>query len=55
MSETNVDGGSVGPTNGKIIADQFKRLKFGDRFFFNHKDEGNVRPLGDVANQNIMK
>jgi len=55
MSETNVDGGSVGPTNGKIIADQFKRLKFGDRFFFNHKEEGNVRPLGAVANQNIMK
>ena len=55
MSETVVNGGSVGPTNAKVIADQFVKLKFGDRFFYNHKEERNAHPLGNVANNMVMR
>jgi len=53
--ETIVDGGEVGRTNGKIIADQFERLKYGDRFFFTHRNNNNARGLGPVARENAMK
>ena len=55
LFETPVPGGEVGPTNGKIIADQFERLKYGDRFFFNHNGKGNARGLGPVAQRNIIR
>jgi len=55
MSETVVNGGIVGPTNAKVIADTFVKLKFGDRFFYNHKEEGNAHPLGNVANNMVMR
>ena len=55
LFERPADGGEVGPTNGKIIADQFQRLKYGDRFFFNHKSTGHTRGLGKVANKNIFR
>jgi len=58
VGETSVRGGVVGPTFACLIADQFRRLKFGDRFFYTHtnanglskvvKDEILQRTLGDV-------
>merc|ERR1712142_296349 len=55
LFETPLPGGEVGPTNAKIIADQFERLKYGDRFFFNHKETSNARGLGSVARKNVMR
>ena len=58
VGETSVRGGVVGPTFACLIADQFRRLKFGDRFFYTHtnanglpkvaKDQILQRTLGDV-------
>ena len=33
----------------------FERLKFGDRFFFNHRTSDNARGLGPVALRNVMR
>ena len=50
-------GGEVGETNAKIIADQFHKLKFGDRFFFSHeKDyENNVPGLPIELKKQIFR
>jgi len=39
LSENHLSDGVVGPTFGCIIAQQFNRLKFGDRFFFTTEGE----------------
>ena len=41
--------------NGKILADQFRRLKFGDRFFYSHEKLGNVPGLPPTLRQNVFK
>ncbi|XP_052237798.1 myeloperoxidase-like [Dreissena polymorpha] len=40
LSEKPVFGGTLGPTMECIIGDHFRRLKFGDRFFYHNKDTG---------------
>lgn len=38
ISEPSVRGGIVGETFGHVIGDQFKRLRFGDRFWHETPD-----------------
>ncbi len=40
LGEWAVEGGLVGPVTSCIMADQFKRLKDGDRFFYENGDMG---------------
>jgi len=38
IAEISLEGALQGPTNAGIIANQFKKLMVGDRFFYSHKD-----------------
>ncbi len=40
LAEAHVNGGSIGQTFTKIIADQFQRLRDGDRFFYLNQFRG---------------
>jgi len=55
LFEKPEDFGEVGKTNGRIIADTFSRLMYGDRFFFTHKADNNARGLEPVALKNVMR
>ena len=39
LAEYYVPGGFVGPTFGTILGQQYKRVKFGDRYWFEHGNE----------------
>ncbi len=63
IAEIPFDGGVVGRTFNCLLSEQFKRLKFGDRFFFTHSDQAGafnneqldqlrVRNLGDIICDN---
>ena len=43
LSETPSEPGKLGPTFSCIIGEQFRNLKFGDRFFFTHENTGMVK------------
>ena len=58
LAEDHVPGGSVGQLTGRIIGDQFERLRAGDRFFFENQFSGPVlrdletTKLADVIRRN---
>lgn len=39
LSEHPLPGAIVGPTFACLVADEFKALKFGDRFYYEHGDQ----------------
>lgn len=44
ISETNVDGGNIGPTFACLFAQQFRNLKVGDRFFYENSGPQEFNP-----------
>ncbi|KAH6921700.1 hypothetical protein HPB50_004118 [Hyalomma asiaticum] len=53
ITETSVQGGLVGPTFACILGQQFRRLKFGDRFYYEH--EGQAGSFAPEQLQEIRK
>jgi peroxidase len=51
LAEDHIRGGSMGPTFTKIIADQFQRLRDGDRFWFERVLAG--RQLNQIENTSL--
>jgi len=66
VAEKNVRGGAVGATFACIIGEQFRRIKFGDRYFYTHRGSqshglGRItksfvlqRTLGDIICDNSL-
>ena len=52
VAETSVRGGVVGPTFACLTADQFRKLKYGDRFFYTHT---NANGLSSVAKDQVLQ
>jgi peroxidase len=58
LAEPHVNGGSLGQTFSKIIADQFQRLRDGDRFFYLNQFHGSQltqiqnTTLADIISRN---
>lgn len=56
LAETHVSGGSLGPLFTKIIADQFTRLRTGDRLYFeNVLDAGDIAKVKSTSLSSIIK
>ncbi|KAG0415140.1 hypothetical protein HPB47_007693 [Ixodes persulcatus] len=50
VSETSVPGGLVGPTFACILGETFNKLKFGDRFYYEHEGQaGSFAPGKSTA------
>lgn len=55
IAENNVKGGAVGATFACIIGEQFKRIKYGDRYFYTHiADKYDSMGLGYISKKNIL-
>lgn len=56
LSEDHVPGSSVGPTASRIIAEQFSRIRSGDRFWYQNQFSGPLlRELDSTKLSDILK
>ena len=57
MAEDPAPGAIVGPTFQCLIAEQFRRAKAGDRFFFTHAEDTTLmtRPFNDAQLANLKQ
>ena len=55
LAETPVPGGSLGPTFKCVIANQFQRVRDGDRFFYRGKDVFPVNQLHEIEKASLSR
>ncbi|MDZ4852873.1 MAG: peroxidase family protein [Pirellulaceae bacterium] len=56
LAEDHLPGSSVGPTASRIIADQFSRIRAGDRFWYENQFSGQLlRELDSTKLSDILK
>ena len=55
LAEKPVPGGSVGPTFKCVIADQFRRVRDGDRFYYRGKDVFPVNQLHEIEKASLSR
>ena len=52
--ERKVQGALLGPTFQCLVGDQFKRLKFGDRFWYEEGGQANSFTPGNLEKNNTV-
>ena len=56
VAERNVRGGAVGATFACIIGEQFRRLKYGDRYFYTHiADKNRAKGLSHTTKSFVLQ
>ncbi|KAG8176700.1 hypothetical protein JTE90_003836 [Oedothorax gibbosus] len=58
LSEVHMKGAVVGKTTGCILGEQFRNIKYGDRFWFEHKEQAGsltYRQLQDIKKMTLGK
>jgi peroxidase len=56
IAEDHIDGASVGPTFARIIADQFNRIRAGDRFWYENTFRGSeLRELQQTTLADVIR